>query len=82
MILKEEFMKITNMSIPEIFNVMHQGKINNDAKVSLHIRNGIRFLCIHKRWFDSSESAVSYLREDARNIVSPENREKLKLLAV
>ena len=64
------------MNIRDIFYVMHTGKINNDAKVSLHVEsNGRRWLCIHKRRFSDTESALSYLREDARNIVAPENRQ-------
>jgi hypothetical protein len=64
------------MSIQEIFYVMYTGKKNNDAKVSLHVSSeGVRFLCIHKRFFSDVQSALSYLREDARNIVAPENRQ-------
>jgi len=65
------------MTIPEITYVMHAGKVNNDAKVSFHIINGTKTLCIHKRRFTDIASALSYLREDARSIVSPEKREVL-----
>ncbi len=59
------------MSIQEIYYVMYVGDKNNNAKVSLHISEGIRYLCIHKRFFDTFEGALSYLREDGRNIVAP-----------
>lgn len=64
----------SNMTIPQIFHAMYVGKKNNDAKVSLHVKNGVRYLCIHKRFFDTFQDALNYLREDARNIVAPENR--------
>lgn len=68
------------MNIRDIFYVMHTGKKNNDAKVSLHVTaDGVRYLCIHKRRFTDAESALSYLREDARNIVAPENRIPLEV---
>lgn len=70
-----------NMTIPQIYYVMYMGRINNDAKVSLHIKDGVRYVCIHKRYFSSFENALNYLREDARNIVAPENREALVLEA-
>ncbi len=66
------------MSIPEIVHVIHSGRVNNDAKVSFHVRGGVHYLCIHKRRFTDVASALSYLREDARNIVAPENRVELK----
>jgi len=59
------------ITIQQITYVMHVGNKNNNAKVSLHISGGVRFLCIHKRFFDSFENALSYVREDARSIVSP-----------
>ena len=62
------------MTIQQIYYAMYMGKKNNDAKVSLHVSNGVRWLCIHKRFFDTVEGALNYLREDARNIVAPENR--------
>lgn len=63
------------MNRQEVLYVMHVGKINNDAKVSLHSNeDGVRWLCIHKRRFTDIESALSYLREDARNIMAPELR--------
>lgn len=63
------------MNIQEIYYVMHVGKTNNDAKVSLHVsEEGVRWLCIHKRRFTDIESALSYLREDARSIMAPELR--------
>jgi len=64
-----------NLTIPQIFKIMYDGKKCNDAKVTLHLRNGVRYLCIHKRNFTDMESALSYLREDGRNIVAPENRQ-------
>ena len=63
-------MENKQMTIPDIFYVMHTAKKNNNAKVSLHIVKGVRYLCIHKnRFFDTIAGALSYLREDARSIV-------------
>jgi len=59
------------MTIPEIYQAMYWGKKCNNAKVSLHILDGIRYLCIHKHRFDTFEAALNYLREDGRNIVAP-----------
>lgn len=71
------------MTIQDIYHVMHVAKINNDAKVSLHVRDGVRYLCIHRnRIFTTVEGALSYLREDGRSIVAPENRKVELELAV
>lgn len=71
-------MKLTTvdstMTIREIFYVMHVGKVENNAKVSLHKMYGELFLCIHKGRFDTIEGALNYLREDNRNILAPELR--------
>lgn len=63
-----------NLTIPEIFQIMYVGKKFNDAKVCLHIRGGVRWLCIRKSQFDSYESAINFLREDQRSILAPELR--------
>jgi hypothetical protein len=63
-----------NMTIPEITHVMYLGKKYNDAKVCLHVRDGVRWLCIRKRQFDTYEACLNFLREDGRSIMAPENR--------
>ncbi len=63
-----------NMTIQQIYYVMYMGRKFNDAKVSLHLGEGERWLCIHKRQFNSFENALNYLREDQRNILAPELR--------
>ncbi len=70
-----------NMTIGDIYHVMYVARKENSAKVSLHVSNGVRFLCIHKgHIFSDVGSALSYLREDARNIVAPELRNKIKII--
>ena len=64
-----------NLTIPQIFQIMHFGRKYNDAKVSLHITDsGVRWVCIRKSRFDSYESAINFLREDGRSILAPELR--------
>lgn len=66
-----------NLTISQIYQLMYDAKKCNDAKATLHVRDGVRFLCIHKRKFTDVESVVSYLREDGRSIVAPENRKEV-----
>jgi hypothetical protein len=63
-----------NLTIPQIFQIMHNGRTYNDAKVCLHISGGVRWVCIRKSRFDSFESAINFLREDGRSILAPELR--------
>lgn len=79
--LKEKPQHI-NLTVREIFHVMYVGKKYNDAKVTLHVRDGVRWLCIHRQQFDTLEAALNYLREDGRNIVAPENRAPITNLEV
>lgn len=63
-----------NLTIKDIYHAMYVGEKYNDAKVCLHVVEGIRWLHIHRQRFNTIEGALNYLREDGRNIVAPENR--------
>lgn len=63
-----------NLTVREIFHIEYVADKFNNAKARVHVVDGIRWVHIHRQRFTTIESALSYLREDGRNIVAPENR--------